>query len=394
MFGPEATRPRKVAFLTGTRADFGKLKSLMGALTARSDRFDVHIFATGMHVNPTYGFTVREIEKCGLPNISRFENHRAGGGMDDALAMTIQGFGRYVRGLRPDLIVVHGDRPEALAGAIVGMMNNVLVAHVEGGELSGTVDGVVRHSVSKMSHLHFVANGEARDRLLQLGEASDRIFVIGSPDIDSMFSADLPSLSAVRRRYAIDFERYGLLVLHPVTTELDTLSRQVEEVIAGCLSSGLPWIAIYPNSDHGSQLILSRYEQHLAGHRRVRLFPSVRFEAALVLLRHAAVIVGNSSMGIREAPYYGTPTVDVGSRQQGRSDNPHITHVAACRLDVERAVRRAVRRPRLRPTREWGEGNSHARFLEVLLGEAVWQTGLSKAFVDRPRPQRPDDRAA
>ncbi|MFZ9944061.1 MAG: UDP-N-acetylglucosamine 2-epimerase, partial [Bacteroidia bacterium] len=167
---------KKILFITGTRADFGKLKSLI-QITSEDSTFEVHIFATGMHLLEQYGYTVNEIEKSGFTNIHRFSNGNIGNGMDVALARTIEGLSAYVANNRPDLLVVHGDRGEALAGSIVGALNNILVAHIEGGEVSGTVDELIRHAVTKMSHLHFVSNEEARKRLIQLGEIPDNIHV-------------------------------------------------------------------------------------------------------------------------------------------------------------------------------------------------------------------------
>ncbi len=160
---------KKISFLTGTRADFGKIKSLIEILRL-NEQFDVHIFATGMHMEVKYGYTVLEIEKCGYDNIYKYINQINGAAMDITLSKTIEGFANYVHLIKPDLIVVHGDRIEALAGATVGALNNILVAHIEGGELSGTVDELIRHAVSKLSHTHFVANEEAKKRLQQMGE--------------------------------------------------------------------------------------------------------------------------------------------------------------------------------------------------------------------------------
>jgi UDP-N-acetylglucosamine 2-epimerase (hydrolysing) len=381
--------PRKIVFLSGTRADFGKMKSLIRTLLAEPPEFEVHIFATGMHMDPKYGFTVLEFEKCNFPNVFRFINGSAGGGMDQALGTTILGFSQYVRLITPDMIVVHGDRSEALAGAIVGSLNNILVAHIEGGELSGTVDGLIRHSVSKMSHLHFVSNEEARRRLVQLGEDPNAVCVIGSPDIDIMNSPDLPTLEEVKDHYEIDFDQYGILAFHPVTTSLGSLKQDVHEICEAVLDSGENWVAIYPNNDEGSGLILSEYETAFKGHPRVRMFPSLRFEAALVLLRHARLVLGNSSMGIREAPYYGTPTVNVGNRQEGRTQNPNIIHVAPERSQVLDAIRRATSLPALRPVREWGHGDSDKRFRRLLERPALWQTPVQKSFNDIPMPPIP-----
>ncbi|MEO8183662.1 MAG: UDP-N-acetylglucosamine 2-epimerase [Deltaproteobacteria bacterium] len=389
MGNPHAADRRKIVFLSGTRADFGKLKSLIRTLLPDPPRFEVHIFATGMHMDPKYGFTVLEFEKCNFPNVYRFINHSAGGTMDQALGTTILGFGQYVRLIQPDLIVVHGDRSEALAGAIVGSLNNVLVAHVEGGELSGTVDGLIRHSVSKMSHLHFVSNSEARRRLVQLGEDPGAVFVIGSPDVDIMNSPDLPLLEDVKAHYEIDFSEYAILAYHPVTTSLGTLRAEVREVTSAVLDSGRDWVVIYPNNDEGSELILQEYLDKFPNQPRVRMFPSLRFEAALVLLQHASLVLGNSSMGIREAPYYGTPTINVGPRQEGRTSNPQILHVAPQRDAIVAAIELAISRRNPSPVREWGHGDSHVRFRRQLEREEIWDTPVQKVFRDIPVPPIP-----
>src|SRR5205085_11819583 len=139
-----------------------------------------------------------EIERCGFANLHAFENHTHETTMDLTLAKTIEGLSFYVKDCNPDMIVIHGDRVEALAGAIVGSLNNILVAHIEGGEVSGTIDELIRHAVSKLSHAHFVANDEARERLLQMGERDDSVFIIGSPDMDAMSSETLPSFEEVQ----------------------------------------------------------------------------------------------------------------------------------------------------------------------------------------------------
>ena len=379
-----AMKPKRVVFLTGTRADFGKIKSLIRTLREVPEHFSVHIFATGMHMEPRYGYTVEEIEKCGFDNIYRFINQSAQGVMDRTLAHTILGFGDYVRLLKPDLIVVHGDRVEALAGATVGALQNVLVAHVEGGEVSGTVDELIRHAVSKLSHLHFVANEKAQNRLLQLGEQPGAISVIGSPDVDTMFSPDLPTLDQARDHYQIPFAHFSLLVFHPVTTELKSLRYEVRELLAAARKSGENFIAVYPNSDAGSSIILEEYETLLQDKPWVRVFPSLRFEFMLSLLKHARFIVGNSSMGIREAPYYGIPTINIGSRQDGRGANPDILHVPACQEKILHAMEQALAlRSRLAPVQEYGDGKSHLRFRQVLLELDTEKESVQKRFRDR-----------
>ena len=165
-----------------------------------------------MHLQKEYGYNLIEIERCNFKNVHAFENHTHETTMDLTLAKTIEGFSSYCKKINPDLIVIHGDRVETLAGAIVGSLNNILVAHIEGGELSGTVDELIRHSVTKLSHIHFVSNHEAAKRLTQMGEMKSSIFTIGSPDIDIMSSDDLPPLEIVKNYYQINFDQYAIVM--------------------------------------------------------------------------------------------------------------------------------------------------------------------------------------
>lgn len=375
---------RKVAFLTGTRADFGKLKSLIEVLQ-QNGAFEVHIFATGMHMNRKYGFTVMEIEKCGYDNIYRFINHDSESSMDITLSRTIEGFANYIRLIEPDLIVVHGDRIEALAGATVGALNNILVAHIEGGELSGTVDELIRHAVSKLSHVHFVANDEARSRLCQMGESQDSVFVIGSPDMDAMLSESLPSLEEVKAYYQIPFDDFAISMFHPVTTEVDQMDTYAGNYIDALVQSGLNFVAIYPNNDIGSDFILHKI-RHLSDHPNFRVFPSVRFESFLVMMKYAKLVAGNSSAGIREAPYYGIPTVNVGTRQHGRTDNPDIIHTGYDTADILKGIQTALHK-KVVPRQLFGDGNSNAKFHDILKSPGFWNISKQKIFTQKHEPQ-------
>ena len=370
---------KKVVFLSGTRADFGKLKSLIEILHDK-EQFEVHIFATGMHMDKKYGFTVLEIEKCGYDNIFKYINYDNEASMDITLSRTIEGFANYIRLIEPDLIVVHGDRIEALAGATVGALNNILVAHIEGGELSGTVDELIRHAVSKLSHAHFVANEEAKIRLCQMGESVESVFVIGSPDMDAMKSNKLPTYNEVVKYYKIPFEKYSIAMFHPVTTEYEMMEKYAEEYVAALVESGKNYIAIYPNNDRGSQFIMSRIKK-FEGSDKFKIFPSVRFEYFLVMMKHAAFIVGNSSAGIREAPFYGVPTVNVGTRQNGRSISNKIIHTGYDKSDILKGIQSAEVTS-IMPEFDFGEGNSNHLFKEIISKKDFWKTPKQKTFSD------------
>jgi UDP-N-acetylglucosamine 2-epimerase (hydrolysing) len=370
---------KRILFLTGTRADFGKLKSLMHILDQERD-FDVHIFVTGMHVLPKYGNTGDEVDKAGFRKIFKYINQKSNDSLDNILANTIHGLSNYIALLKPDMIIIHGDRAEALAGAIVGAFNNILVGHIEGGEVSGTIDESIRHSISKLAHIHFVANDNARRRLLQMGERHENIYILGSPDIDLMTSESLPSLSWVKQHYEITFDTFGIFAYHPVTTSLHSLLGNLKEISAALIESNQNYVAIYPNNDPGSELIIEELNL-LQGNPRFRIFPSLRFEAFLVLLKHATFMLGNSSAGIREAPFYGTPSINIGSRQNGRLSCNTILNCAETKTDILNAIDMVAHMPRTVST-NYGSGNSKEIFLQILKRPSLWDVSIQKQFVD------------
>lgn len=371
---------KKIIFLTGTRADFGKIKALISKLE-ESNSFEIHVLVTGMHMQEEYGYTYLEVERCNFSNLHSFENHTHETTMDLTLAKSIEGISSLVNKIEPDLIVVHGDRVETLAGAIVGSLNNILVAHIEGGELSGTVDELIRHSVTKLSHIHFVSNKAARKRLVQMGELENSIFTIGSPDIDVMFSDNLPTLERVKDYYEIDYEKYAIVMFHPVTTEAESIKKYTEDLVTALLEDDTNYVLIYPNNDMGSSTIMQEYKR-LAGDSRFRIIPSLRFEYFLQLLKNAEFIIGNSSAGIREAPSYGTPVVNIGTRQNNRSSNSRIINCGYDLKEIKIVLNEVKNSERSIPENHYGNGNSAQLFLEKLKMADIWELQHQKQFRD------------
>ena len=371
---------RKIVFLTGTRADFGKLSSLMDIIES-NDSFECHIFVTGMHTLEKYGNTFDEVQKKGYKNITIFENQTNTNLQDIILANTVIGFSEYVKKISPDMIIVHGDRIEALAGAIVGSFNNILVSHIEGGEISGTVDELIRHAVSKLSHIHFTANDEAKERLIQLGEAKDSIFTIGSPDIEIMTSVELPTIEAVLKYYEIPFRDFGVLIFHPITTELDTLKDQIDQIVSSLIDSNKNFIVIYPNNDNGTDIIIKKIHE-LENNKNFRIFPSIRFLYFLTILKHAKFILGNSSAAVREAEVFGTPAINIGSRQKNRSKNKEIINVEPKKDLILNAIQN-IENIRFDEKSFFGYvENTTEKFLNVLQNPLVWKISIQKQFID------------
>lgn len=372
---------RHIAFITGTRADFGKLKPLI--LISSQHGCKVSVIATGMHMQKRFGSTVKEVKL--LPpeiEIFSFVNQLDGDTMDRVVSSTISGVSNFLDSHRPDALVVHGDRPEALAGAITGALRNTPVIHIEGGELSGTIDGVIRHAVSKLSHIHLVANNDARIRLIQLGEQPDSIHVIGSPDIDIMMSPTLPDLDTTKQRYNINFDSYLIAIFHPVTTDQTASKAAAKQFVDALIASGKNFVVIHPNNDTGYEDILNEYSRFDHDPSRFRCFESLRFEYFLTLLRNATAIVGNSSAGIREAPFYGVPTIDIGSRQRGRHDDKNILSIPAETSAILNAMREAETLPHMPSQASFGDGQSARHFAELLDKDVLFSTLIEKTFVD------------
>jgi len=371
---------KKIVFLTGTRADFGKLKSLIH-ITQDNSNYEVHIFATGMHLNAKYGLTSDEIYNAGFRNIYPFVNHTIEEHMDRALAKTIEGFSDYIGEINPDLIVVHGDRVEAMAGAIVGSLNNILVAHVEGGEISGTIDELIRHSISKLAHIHLVTNNKAKTLLLQLGELENSIFIIGSPDLDLMNEENLPALTEVKEYYEIGYKKYAVAMFHPVTTEYHDIKKTIKNFVDSLIESQLNYVVIYPNNDLGSREILEEYTR-IQDNPRIKIFPSLRFEYFLALLKNAEFMIGNSSAGIREAPHFQVPSIDIGTRQNDRACLNSIEHCDYDTKNILEAISKVLNRKVkiINKNLEFGGGDSNIIFANILRKKEFWGISHQKQF--------------
>lgn len=369
---------RSILFVTGTRADFGKLEPL--ALAARDAGFAVSFFVTGMHMMGRYGLTKNEVHRLDGVEVFEYLNQREEDPQDMVLAKTVIGFSDFVAEQNPDLVIVHGDRVEALACALVCATNYIRCAHIEGGEVSGTIDEVFRHCNTKLSACHFVSSEAAKNRIMAMGETPESVYVIGSPELDSHARTSGVTIDEVRGHYDIPFSDYGIVTFHPVTSEQATIGDQARVLFDRLVASKRNFVVILPNNDPGSGDILAVIDTLPTD--RFRVIPSMRFAYFSELLKNASAHIGNSSVGVREAPFIGLPSLDIGTRQNNRATSESITNCNAHDVNVIEGFLSQTWGKRLKPDTEFGAGCSAERFVKVLNDGAFWSRSLQKEFSD------------
>ena len=333
-----------------------------------------------MHNIKLYGSTVGELIIDKIKGIYFHKNQNKLSKMDEILINTIRGFSPFLKKFKPDLVVIHGDRIEPLACAISSLLNNFLVAHVEGGEVSGTVDEMLRHAISKISQIHLVSNKIAKKRLIQMGENKKNIFIVGSPDVDIILSKSLPTLKEVKKRYDINFDKFAIAILHPVTTNIDNLKKEAKIFFKSLANSKKNFILIYPNNDHGSKYILKELLKY-NNSKNFKIFPSIRFEYYLTLLKNSKFIIGNSSSGIMEAPYYGVSTINIGDRQKNRLRSKLIKNTSFSEKKIVKLIK-FVENRKINKRNFFGEGRSSKKILGLLQTNKIWKIRNQKNFVD------------
>lgn len=376
---------RRLLFVTGTRADFGKLVPL--AQACGTNRFNVTFFITGMHMMKKYGETRREVRGHVEFDFYEFVNQREGDSLELILAKTVLGLSDYLQEARPDLVVIHGDRIEALAASIVCATLGIRSAHIEGGELSGSIDESMRHCNSKLCSSHFVSSEAAARILIAIGEHRSNIYCIGSPELDVHAEPSGVSIKEVKNYYNIKFNDYGIVMFHPVTSERDSMRAQARSLFDALMTSQKSFVVIMPNNDPGTEHIFAAIES-LPKHR-FRIIPSMRFLYFSELMRHASAMIGNSSAGVREAPFLGVPSLNIGSRQNSRARSPSITDCSAFDYDAIAEFLSRSWGKKFPRDFSFGTGNAATSFAQILNESEFWVQPLQKSFVRYPTTEGP-----
>lgn len=360
---------RKVCYVSGTRADFGLMCSTLQRINA-DPRLQLGICVTGMHLLPEYGNTVAEIEAAGLPVVARIPvalDGSDGRTMALALAAELAGLVDAFSTQAPDLVLLLGDRGEMLAGALAALHLNIPLAHIHGGERSGTVDEPVRHAISKLSHYHFTATGDARERLIRMGENPARIFVSGAPGLDDITRNTTHDRQQLFAAYGFSPSRpLALLVFHPVLQEAGLARDQTLQILAGLTAADCQVLALMPNADAGGAQVGAALSDWATGRNGVRLLRHLPRDDYLNCLANVDLLIGNSSSGIIEAASFGLPVVNVGNRQEGRERSSNVTDVVHDTAQITAAIVAALNRGRLPTVNIYGDGQAGARINDWL----------------------------
>jgi UDP-N-acetylglucosamine 2-epimerase (non-hydrolysing)/GDP/UDP-N,N'-diacetylbacillosamine 2-epimerase (hydrolysing) len=364
---------RKICVITGTRADYGILSPVMKAIK-KSKEFELQVIATAMHLMREFGNTAKEIEKDGFKldaKLDVFYSEDSGRAMAISVGKTVSKMAGAFSRLKPDIVLVLGDRGEMLAAAIAGDYLNIPVAHIHGGEISGHVDGLFRHAITKLSHLHFPATAAAKRRLIRLGEDDRNIFVSGAPALDQIFNDQTMNRRALIKKYRIDSHSpLALVVQHPVNTEMGIAAKQIRATLQAIKDLNPQTLLIYPNADAGGRAMIREIKKW-EKLPNLRTFKSIPHRDFLGLMKIASVLIGNSSSGIIEAPSFKLPVVNIGIRQKGRERGGNVIDVPHDGSAIIRAINKSLYDKKFlnkvkQSKNPYGDGHASQRIVNVL----------------------------
>jgi GDP/UDP-N,N'-diacetylbacillosamine 2-epimerase (hydrolysing) len=341
----------------------------------------LNLLVTGMHLLPEYGETWREVAECGLSIGAKVPvslTGNSGAEMAVALGEQVIGFTQALQQMKPDLILLLGDRGEMLAGAIAALHLNIPIVHIHGGELSGTIDESIRHAISKLAHYHLTSTENSRVRLIRMGENPKHIVVTGAPGLDDIYHTELLERAPLFARHGLDREEPLLLVLfHPVVQQASEAAEQMQNLLEAVCDSGMQGLVIMPNADAGSSAI-SEVIRKYSLHDRIATAVHLPRREYLSFMAHADALVGNSSSGIIEAASLNTPVVNIGARQCLRERNSNVIDVAAIRSDIGVALIGARQMKGQRWDNVYGDGEASRRIVEFLASFSICPEVLEK----------------
>ncbi|MHB8163400.1 MAG: UDP-N-acetylglucosamine 2-epimerase [Methanoregula sp.] len=363
---------RKILYVSGTRADYGLMRSVLFQIANHPD-MELDVAATGMHLMPEFGNTIEEIIRDGF-SYHRVESryrHDTPEAMATFIGCFIQEFILLVKKTKPDFILLLGDRGEMLGASIVGAYLGIPNVHLHGGEVTATVDEITRHAITKMAHIHLPATEESARRIIRMGENPENVHVVGAPGLDEIVSMPPVSRDTLFSKYHLDPSKKLILVLqHPVTLEKQDSAFQIQQTLEATQELHEEAIVIYPNADSGGRAminVIKTFENQSGFH----VFPNISHRDFLNLLRVSSVLVGNSSSGIIEAPSFGIPAINIGSRQQNREKGENVVESGYEKNKILSALLYALNNDdfmsRIKLAKNpYGDGKSGDRIIDIL----------------------------
>jgi UDP-hydrolysing UDP-N-acetyl-D-glucosamine 2-epimerase len=379
---------RKICVVTGSRADYGLLYWLMKSIQ-KDPELELQLAVTGMHLSPEFGLTYRIIEEDGFQIAAKVEmlvSSDTPSGVAKSIGLGVIGFADAFERLRPDITVLLGDRFEILAAAQAALVARIPLAHIAGGDVTeGAYDEAIRHSITKMSHLHFVTNETALRRVIQLGENPEHVINVGNPGLDYVNRFVPLDRRALEQALGFRFREKNILVtFHPATLELPSAAAQFQELLSALDRLGERYGLIFtrPNADNEGRSLIGMIDQFIASHPNATAHASLGQQVYLSTLSQVDAVVGNSSSGLYEAPSFNTPTVNIGDRQKGRLQAVSVINCRPERSEIEKAIREAVTRDCSATVNPYGNGGSAERIMAVLKQIRDPQALLKKSFFD------------
>ena len=360
---------RKITVTTGTRAEYGILRPILKEITKRK-KLELILVVTGTHLSKKYGMTINEIKKDKFKIYETFKflpNDDTRFSVAKSLGEGVIQFAKIFKKVKPDINLILGDRDEMLASAIVAYHMNIPNAHIHGGDVSRNIDEYTRHAITKISNIHFPSTEKSKRRIVKMGENPKFVFLTGSPSIDELRSNKILNKKQFENKYGFQVTK-NLIVLiqHPVTTQIANTKKHIQNTLKAIEYFGYTTIIIAPNSDAGSNTIFQNIRHFAKSHNFVKIFPSLPRSDYLYLIKNCGVLVGNSSSGLIEASYFGTPAVNIGIRQQGREKSKNVFDAKSeSVISIKRAILRALKK-NTKPSYLYGIGNASQKIVRRL----------------------------
>jgi UDP-N-acetylglucosamine 2-epimerase (non-hydrolysing)/GDP/UDP-N,N'-diacetylbacillosamine 2-epimerase (hydrolysing) len=351
------------------------LKPILQAI-AKHPKLTLSLLVAGMHLSDEFGHTMDEIENDGFlitATVSMNPSGDTGFSMAESIGIGVSRLAQKFNLIKPDILLVLGDRIEALAGGIAAAYMNLPVAHIHGGDSAKAgLDESARHALTKFSHIHFPATKKSADRIIKMGEDKWRVNVVGAPGLDTILNAEFIGSDKLSKKFNIDLEKPVILfVQHSVTTEVEDAIFQIGESLSAIVDLGIQTILVYPNSDAGGRRMINVIEEYADKYSFIKAYKSLVHQEYLSLMKIASLMVGNSSSGIIESPSFHLPVVNIGSRQQGRERSENVIDVGYDKVEIREAIKRVLSDKKFnekvkRCRNPYGDGKAAERIVNVL----------------------------